>query len=881
MPSFSSQLLLTTAASSSGLIPLADIDLIKGAFKVYPDLGTLQNENVTFFTDKQVVMTGDTGRLYQATVTLADFITVFEDSASFTEFSFTGLTADVPDGTISGSLQIAELGYLTSASAAALGFGSGGGAVTDISALNSFTASAQISLTALNSATSSYALKTEISGAFTSTSSSISTRLTSLEAGGGSVPDGTISGSQQITDLGFVNQSQTSSMSVLSSFTASYIDPTFISASAAAAGFGSGGGTTTDISALNTFTGSIQTQVDNLTAETSSYLTSADTSSFILVSQTSSMSVLSALTASYLIGGAGSIDTSSFVTNDQTSSFIVVSQTSSMSVLSAETASFISDTFISASAARSGFGTATLPSGVVSSSAQTIANLQGTGILSGSSSVPAGTISGSQQITDLGFINQSQTSSMSVATASYVDPTFISASAAAAGFGTATLPSGVLSSSAQIAVEISGAFAEVSGGLAGRITTLEGTSGGDVTALNLFTSSIQTQVNNLTAETSSYLTSADTSSFVLNSQTASFIVVGQTSSMSVLNAVTASYIDPTFISASAAASGFGSGGGAATDISALNTFTASIQTQVDNLTAETSSYLTSADTSSFITISQTSSMSVATASYIDPTFISASAAAAGFGSGGGTIPAGTVSSSAQTVANLVGQDVVVNSITAETYIISSSVSFITTSFSSGSTRFGDTLNDTHIFTGSVSITGSLNIGGPFTINNENLNVSSGSIILTNSSSIVVLDSGIISGTFVGNLNYDYITNLPNLISSSTQIALLGAGIISASAQIASDISGAFTSLSSSFASRIAALEAGSGGGSGIFTLTGSFYSTTNNLQITGSLSVGSGSFKSFEIDSDGFVVLGDMDKDLNNAPVGTIAYSGSSFYLIS
>jgi hypothetical protein len=272
-----------------------------------------------------------------------------------------------------------------------------------------------------------------------------------------------------------------------------------------------------------------------------------------------------------------------------------------------------------------------------------------------------------------------------------------------------------------------------------------------------------------------------------------------------------------------------------------------------------------------------------TASYISPTFISASAAAAGFGSGGGaSIPAGTVSSSAQTVANLVGQNVVVNTITAQQYVVSSSVSFITTSFSSGSTAFGDTLSDTHTFTGSVSITGSLNIGGPFTVNNENLNVSSGSIILTNSSSIVVLDSGIISGTFVGNLNYDYITNLPNLISSSAQIALLGAGILSSSAQIASQISGAFTSLSSSFANRIAALEAASpGGGSGIFALTGSFYSTTNNLQITGSLSVGSGSFKAFEVDSDGFVVLGDVDKDLNSAPVGTIAYSGSSFYLIS
>jgi len=692
MPSFSSQLLLTSAASSSGLIPLADIDLIKGAFKVYPDLGTLQNESVTFFTDKQVVMTGDTGRLYQATVTLADFISVFEDSASFSEFTFTGLTADVPDGTISGSAQIAALGYILSS---------------------------QTSSFVLNSQTSSFALKSEISGAFTAASSSISTRLTLLESGEGTVPDGTvsssaqtianlagtnivssstqtianlqgsgilsgsssvpagtISGSQQITDLGFVNSSQTSSMSVA---TASYIDPTFISASAAAAGFGSSGGTTTDISALNAFTASAQVSLTALNSATSSYALKTQ------------------------ISGAFAQDSASISTRL-------------------------------------------------------------TSLEAGGGNVPDGTISGSQQITDLGFVNQSQTSSMSVLsalTASFISDTFISASAVRSGFGTATLPSGLLSSSAQIAVEISGAFAEVSGGLAGRITTLEATSGGDVTALNLFTSSIQTQV--------------------------------------------------------------------------------------DNLTAETSSYLTAADTASFIVVSQTSSMSVATASYIDPTFISASAAAAGFGSGGSTIPAGTVSSSAQVVQNLVGQDVVVSSITAETYIVSSSVSYITTSFSSGSTKFGDDLNDTHTFTGSLLLTGSIT-----------------------------------ANTFIGNLNYDYLTNLPNLISSSAQIALLGAGILSSSAQIASQISGAFTSLSSSLASRITALEAaGPGGGSGIFALTGSFYSTTNNLQITGSLSVGSNSFKAFEVDADGFVVLGESDKDLNTAPVGTIVYSGSGFYLIS
>ena len=154
----------------------------------------------------------------------------------------------------------------------------------------------------------------------------------------------------------------------------------------------------------------------------------------------------------------------------------------------------------------------------------------------------------------------------------------------------------------------------------------------------------------------------------------------------------------------------------------------------------------------------------------------------------------------------------------------------------------------------------------------------GFINQSQTSSMSVLSA--LTASFVGNLNYDYITNLPNLISSSTQIALLSAGILSASAQIAGEISGAFTSLSSSFASRITALE-GAGGGSGIFTLTGSFYSTTNNIQITGSLSVGSGSFKSFEVNSDGFVVLGDMDKDLNTAPIGTVVYSGSSFYLIS
>ena len=46
-------------------------------------------------------------------------------------------------------------------------------------------------------------------------------------------------------------------------------------------------------------------------------------------------------------------------------------------------------------------------------------------------------------------------------------------------------------------------------------------------------------------------------------------------------------------------------------------------------------------------------------------------------------------------------------ITAENLIVSSSVTYMTQSFSSGSTIFGDDVNDTHKFTGSMFIKGQL------------------------------------------------------------------------------------------------------------------------------------------------------------------------------
>ena len=55
--------------------------------------------------------------------------------------------------------------------------------------------------------------------------------------------------------------------------------------------------------------------------------------------------------------------------------------------------------------------------------------------------------------------------------------------------------------------------------------------------------------------------------------------------------------------------------------------------------------------------------------------------------------------------------VVKGDIIAENYIVSSSVTHMTQSFSSGSTIFGDTMDDSHKFTGSIDVTGSLTLNG--------------------------------------------------------------------------------------------------------------------------------------------------------------------------
>ena len=62
-----------------------------------------------------------------------------------------------------------------------------------------------------------------------------------------------------------------------------------------------------------------------------------------------------------------------------------------------------------------------------------------------------------------------------------------------------------------------------------------------------------------------------------------------------------------------------------------------------------------------------------------------------------------------------GDLIVTGSITAQQYIVSSSVTHMTTQFNSGSTIFGDTLEDTHKFTGSIDVDGNITSSGNITL----------------------------------------------------------------------------------------------------------------------------------------------------------------------
>ena len=161
------------------------------------------------------------------------------------------------------------------------------------------------------------------------------------------------------------------------------------------------------------------------------------------------------------------------------------------------------------------------------------------------------------------------------------------------------------------------------------------------------------------------------------------------------------------------------------------------------------------------------------------------------------LPQGVVSSSAQTIKNLAGTNIISSSaqrsvlglgindsptftnltltgdLTARQLIISSSVINVTQSFSSGSNIFGNDMLDTHQFTGSVYVTGS--VYGTFVGDGSGLTnlVAAGTL----SSSQQIQNFG-----FITSSDWNQLVNKPSGIVSSSSQVLFGTGIISSSNQ---------------------------------------------------------------------------------------------------
>lgn len=86
MPSYSSKLVLSSAASSSG-VAIADVEFIKGAFYTVAEYDDLDDIPITRISDGQIVWVEDASATYQATITVANPPISFTDTVAWAEFS--------------------------------------------------------------------------------------------------------------------------------------------------------------------------------------------------------------------------------------------------------------------------------------------------------------------------------------------------------------------------------------------------------------------------------------------------------------------------------------------------------------------------------------------------------------------------------------------------------------------------------------------------------------------------------------------------------------------------------------------------------------------------------------------------------------------------
>ena len=182
--------------------------------------------------------------------------------------------------------------------------------------------------------------------------------------------------------------------------------------------------------------------------------------------------------------------------------------------------------------------------------------------------------------------------------------------------------------------------------------------------------------------------------------------------------------------------------------------------------------------------------------------------------------------------NVIGSGTITGDLTvqgnliAQQFIVSSSVTYLTTSFSSGSTKFGDTIDDTHQFTGSVNISGSQTL-----IGNLNVTIGGSTELQVNQTGVTIGNISTDTHKITGSLNISGSQTLNGVLavsiggSTELQVNQTGVTIGNISTDIhkvtgSLNISGSEAITGSLFVSSSGVAASLIGSGSGVFTVDG-------------------------------------------------------------
>jgi len=702
---------------------------------------------------------------------------------------------------------------------------------------------------------SSAQIASDISGSFTNLSSSLSTRLTTdetnitnLQTDSGSFSTRLTTAEQELENT-LISSSAAIDHDQTTNFVADeHIDHSSVTLTAGD-GLSGGGDITTnrsfavDATVLRTTGNNVISSSAQISSDISGSFTNASSSFSTRITATESelgntLISSSAQISSDISGSFTNLSSSlsTRLTTDETNITNLQTDSGSFSTRITTAESELGNTLISSSAQISSdiSGSFTAPSASFSTRITTAESELGNTLISSSAQI-ASDISGSSNDLSSSLSTRLTTDETNITNLQTDSGSFSSRVTTAE----TELSNTLISSSAQIASDISGSSNDLSSSLSTRLTTDETNITNLQTDSGSFSTRItteETNVDNLQTDSGSIstrLTTLEGIDFISSSAQISSDISGSfteaSASFSTRITTAETELSNTLISSSAQISSDISGSfvqpssSFSTRVTTLETDLSTEQTNIDNLQTDSGSFSTRITTnetniSNLQTDSGSFSTRITTAeTELNNTLISSSAQIASDISGSFVQPSSSFSTR---VTTLEGIPFISSSAQIASDISGSFTAGTGVTISSGEISIGQDVGTTaNVDFGSVTTTGNVSVGGNLdvsgtttSIDSATLNIGDKNITIgSGSTTSVQLDGGGIDfglGGTIANLRYQHSTTS---ITSSVDFRApnfygIFQGALSSSAQISSDISGSFTAASSSFSTRITTAE---------------------------------------------------------------------------